>query len=82
MSLSHRAVALQGVGFTPLLVAVQGFANASPFTRAPRGGGFHARPTFGQRPAQAVTARAEAEPSFIREQGATSRPRQTTTYRR
>lgn len=82
MRLSARAIALQGFGFTPLLVAVQGFGNASPFTRAPKGGGFHARPTMGTRPTQQATARASAEPSFIREQGATHRPRQNTTYRR
>ncbi len=67
MRLSARAIALQGFGFTPLLVAVQGFGNASPFTRAPKGGGFGPRPSsIGMRPRQESSLR----------------PRQNTTYRR
>jgi hypothetical protein len=58
MTLSPRAIALQGMGFAPLLVAVQGFASASPFKRAPKGAGYGARPVWGMRPVQAATVRA------------------------
>ena len=58
MTLSPRAIALQGMGFAPLLVAVQGFASANPFKRAPKGAGYGARPVWGMRPVQAATARA------------------------
>jgi hypothetical protein len=58
MTLSARAMALQGLGFAPLLVAVQGFASASPYRRAPKGAGYGARPVWGMRPAQAATVRA------------------------
>ena len=58
MTLSPRAIALQGMGFAPLLVAVQGFASASPFRRAPTGAGYGARPVWGMRPVQAATVRA------------------------
>jgi hypothetical protein len=58
MTLSPRAIALQGMGFAPLLVAVQGLASASPFKRAPKGAGYGARPVWGMRPVQAATVRA------------------------
>lgn len=63
MNLSPRAIALQGMGFAPLLVAVQGFASASPFKRAPKGAGYGARPVWGMRPVQAATARAGMAPA-------------------
>jgi hypothetical protein len=65
MTLSPRAIALQGMGFAPLLVAVQGFASASPFKRAPRGAGYPARPVYGMRPMQANTVRL-ADPNTTR----------------
>ena len=58
MTLSARAMALHGLGFAPLLVAVQGFASASPYRRAPKGMGAGARPVWGMRPVQAATVRA------------------------
>jgi hypothetical protein len=68
MTLSPRAIALQGLGFAPLLVAVQGFASASPYKRAPKGAGYPARPVYGMRPMQSNTSRASS-PN-------TTRPRQ------
>ena len=75
MTLSARAMALQGVGFAPLLVAVQGFASASPYRRAPKGAsvGTGARPVWGMRPVQAATVRAGTV--------ATTRPALTATRR-
>lgn len=55
--LTPRAVAVQGIGYGVLWVALQGFWPTSPYRRAPRGPGFGARPTVGMRPAQMATSR-------------------------
>lgn len=59
--LSPSAVAVQGVGYAPRLVALLGLWPASPYRRAPRAGhgaGHGARPVWGTRPAMAATVRA------------------------
>jgi hypothetical protein len=81
MTLSPRAIALQGMGFAPLLVAVQGFASASPYRRAPKGAGYGARPVWGMRPVQAATVRAGMANTTRPALAATSRPRSPNTTR-
>ena len=81
MTLSPRAIALQGMGFAPLLVAVQGFASASPYKRAPKGAGYGARPVWGMRPVQAATVRAGMANTTRPALAATSRPRSPNTTR-
>jgi hypothetical protein len=81
MTLSPRAIALQGLGFKPLLVAVQGFASASPYRRAPKGAGFGARPVWGMRPVQAATARAGMADTTRPGTSATSRATSPNTSR-
>lgn len=81
MTLSPRAIALQGMGFSPLLVAVHGFASASPFKRAPKGAGYGARPVWGMRPVQAATVRAGMANTIRPALAATSRPRSPNTTR-
>lgn len=81
MTLSPRAIALQGMGFAPLLVAVQGFASASPYKRAPKGAGYGARPVWGMRPVQAATVRAGMVNTTRPALAATSRPRSPNTTR-
>lgn len=56
--LNPRAVAVQGIGYGVLWVALQGFWPTSPFRRAPLGPGFGARPLYGVRPTMAPTVRA------------------------
>ena len=43
MTLSPLAIALQGIGYGPLLVGVQGFASVDILTPPPSGGGMAAR---------------------------------------
>jgi hypothetical protein len=81
MTLSPRAIALQGMGFAPLLVAVQGFASASPFKRAPKGAGYGARPVWGMRPVPGATVRAGMANTTRPALAATSRPRSPNTTR-
>jgi hypothetical protein len=81
MNLSPRAIALQGVGFAPLLVAVQGFANAVRFVRAPSGTGYGARPVWGMRPAQAATVRAALAGTTRAALAGTTRARSPNTMR-
>lgn len=70
--LSPRAVALQGVGFAPRLVALQGFWRS--FVRAPVGGGFAARPVAGMRFGHAPTVRAAMLPTDRPSTGTGTRP--------
>ncbi len=81
MTLSPRAIALPGMGFVPLLVAVQGFASASPCRRAPKGAGYGARPVWGMRPVQAATVRAGMANTTRPALAAISRPRSTNPTR-
>lgn len=55
--LQPLAVALQGVGFGPRHVALQGMWPTSPYRRAPRGAGFGPRPERSQRFALPDTTR-------------------------
>lgn len=82
MSLSHRAVAVQGLGFAPRVLAVQGFASVVMlFARAPLGGGFAARPAQGLRPTQMLTSRAGQSLTDRATSSATHRPGQNITTR-
>jgi hypothetical protein len=55
--LQPLAVALQGVGFGPRHVALQGMWPTSPYRRAPLGAGHPPRPTNSVRPVMLNTAR-------------------------
>ena len=79
--LSPRAVAVQGIGFAPLLVALQGFWPASPYRRAPKGAGYGARPVWGMRPVQAATVRAGMANTTRPALAATSRASSPNTTR-
>lgn len=79
--LSPRAVAVQGIGYAALLVALQGFWPVSPYRRAPKGAGYGARPVWGMRPVQAATVRAGMTNTTRPALAATSRPRSPNTTR-
>lgn len=81
MSLSPRAVALQGLGFVPRLVALQGLWPASPYRRAPKGAGYGARPVWGARPMQPATVRAAPAGTARPSLRAGSRPASINTTR-
>lgn len=79
--LSPRAVAVQGIGYALLLVALQGFWPASPYRRAPKGAGYGARPVWGTRPTMAATARAPHSNTTRPGMQASARPSQRNTTR-
>lgn len=79
--LNPRAVAVQGIGYGVLWVALQGFWPTSPYRRAPRGPGFGARPLYGVRPTMATTVRVAMANTDRPGMSATSRPGQTNTTR-
>lgn len=81
MTLSPRAIALQGMGFASLLVAVQGYASASPYRRGPRGTGFAARPFESVRLALQNTTRAPLASAPRAASPATTRPSVAGTTR-
>ena len=79
--LNPRAVAVQGIGYGVLWVALQGFWPTSPFRRAPLGPGFGARPLSSVRPTVAPTVRAAMPNTDRPGMSATSRPGQGNTVR-
>lgn len=79
--LNPRAVAVQGIGYGALWVALQGFWPTSPYRRAPIGPGFGARPFYSVRPTAAPTVRAAMANTDRPGMNATSRPSQSNTVR-
>lgn len=78
--ITPRALALQGVGYSPAQTALQGLW-PNPFARAPMGPGFRARHVQGMRPVMAVTVRAPSPQAMHPTQPHTSRPGQPHTTR-
>ena len=79
--LSPRAVAVQGIGYATLLVALQGFWPNSHYRRAPKGAGYPARAVWGTRPAAQATARAPMRTTSRTSLGMGGRALSTNTKR-